>query len=256
MKRYELSRQKNIRDLGGLVGYNGLTIKYGRIYRGGSLHKVNEDDVKVIDSFHLTDIVDFRGEDEFIYQPDYPFNGVTRHSFPAIEEIIKKEDRKKDDGNLLWFVGDHTSGFEHMKIQYANLVKMEKSLNAYRNLFRLLEQDNKVIYYHCSQGKDRAGLASYFIESVLGVSEEDKIKDYLLSNEAMEKRVDVIIEELKEKSFFDETYRQSLLDVFAAKLDYLNSALSVINELHGGLDNFLRNVLFIDVTKMREMYLE
>ena len=256
MKRYELSRQKNIRDLGGMVGYNGKTIKYGRIFRGGALHRVNEDDVKIIDSFHLTDIVDFRGEDEFIYQPDYDFNGVTRHSFPAIEEIVNKEDRHKDDGNLLWFVGDHTSGYEHMKIQYANLVKMEKSLKAYRNLFRLLEQDNKVIYYHCSQGKDRAGLASYFIESVLGVSEEDKIKDYLLSNEAMEKRVDHLLEEMKDKPFYNETYRQSLLDVFSVKLDYLNSALKVINELHGGLDNFLRNVLFIDVTKMREMYLE
>ena len=65
MRKIQLSYQKNIRDLGGLIGYNGLKVKNGRIYRGGFLGRVNEEDVAIIDSLHLTDIIDFRGSNEF-----------------------------------------------------------------------------------------------------------------------------------------------------------------------------------------------
>ncbi len=102
MKRYELSFQKNIRDLGGLKTVDGRFLKEGRLFRGGALARVNEDDVKVIDSFHLTDIVDFRGEEEFLHRPDHIFDGVEYHNFPIIEEKVK-DPKQNDDGNLLWF---------------------------------------------------------------------------------------------------------------------------------------------------------
>ena len=256
MKTYELSHQKNIRDLGGLVGFEGKTIKYNCFYRGGSLHKVNEEDIKILISFHLTDMVDFRGEDEFINQPDVKLIGVAYHNFPAIEERIKKEDVHNDDGNLLWFVSYGKSGFEHMKQQYKNLINDKKSQIAYRNFFKLLQKDNKAVYFHCSQGKDRAGLASYFIETILGVSGEDKIKDYLYSNIAMEKRVKKILSDIQYKSFYNEEYHQKLLDVFAAKIEYLQGALEEMENNYGGIMNYIKDVLEVDIDRFRELYLQ
>ena len=58
MREIELYYQKNIRDLGGLVGFKKKKVKSGRIYRGGFLGHVNVEDVKIINSLHLTDIVD------------------------------------------------------------------------------------------------------------------------------------------------------------------------------------------------------
>ena len=60
MKIYELSKQKNIRDLGGLITKDGRHIKYGKIIRGGALLRLTDEDKKVIDELHLTDIIDFR----------------------------------------------------------------------------------------------------------------------------------------------------------------------------------------------------
>ena len=90
MRIIPLRYQKNVRDIGGMVGFNGRKIKEGRIYRGGFLGRVNDDDIVTIDSLHLTDIADFRGTHEFAHRPDHRFNGVTYHNFPTMEENIKK----------------------------------------------------------------------------------------------------------------------------------------------------------------------
>ena len=256
MKKYILSRQKNIRDLGGLPGMNGKHIKYGCFYRGGALHRVNDEDIEILKSMHITDIVDFRGDDEFINQPDVRLPGVTYHNFPAIQEKIKKEDTNHDDGNLLWFIKEGVNGFDHMKEQYINLIRDKKSQEAYRDFFKVLMNEGVSVYYHCSQGKDRAGLASYFIETILGVPEENKIEDYLLSNIAMGDRVAKIMIGLDNKSFYTEQYKRNLLDVFAAKMEYLDAAIEVMNNEYHGVLNYIKDVLDVDIDKFRKMYLE
>ena len=50
MKKIELSYQKNVRDLGGLVAFNGMKVKEGKIYRGGFLGRVSNDDILKINS--------------------------------------------------------------------------------------------------------------------------------------------------------------------------------------------------------------
>ena len=256
MKIYELSFQKNIRDLGGLKGHNGKTIKYNRIFRGGALHTVNKDDIEVIKSFHLTDMIDFRGEKEFIHKGDVKIEGINYINLPTIEEKIKQEDIHNEDGNLLWFVNENDSGFEHIKKQYKDFVVSKKTQEAYRRFFEILMQDNKVIYFHCSQGKDRAGLAAFYIEIALGVSMLDAMNDYLLSNIAMDKKIDGLIKSVQNKPFYNERYHQSLLDVFAAKKEYLQASIDTINENYGSVLNYLQTVLNVNLDRMRELYLE
>ena len=256
MKKYRLSHQKNIRDLGGLIGYEGKKIKSGRLYRGGVLNKIKAEDIDILRSFHLTDIVDFRGPDEFLYNPDFILDGVNYHNFPAIEERVNIQDRKKDDGNLLWFVTDNTSGFEHLRRQYRDLIRFDKSQKAYKNFFKVLMNEDRVTYFHCSQGKDRAGLASYFIETILGVSEEDKIADYLESNIAMEEKIDRLVDQVRDKPFFNEEYEKSLRDVFEANLLYLEAAIDEMNKISGSPLKYIEEVLEVDIEKFRKLYLE
>ena len=37
------------------------------------------------------------------------------------------------------------------------------------------------IFFHCTIGSDRTGTIAYFLEGLLGVSEEDRVEDYELS---------------------------------------------------------------------------
>ena len=257
MRSIPLRYQKNVRDFGGLTGIDSRKIKKGRIYRGGFLGRVSEDDIRIIDSLHLTDIADFRGTHEFQNRPDYRFKGVTYHNFPTLEENIKKEQEHLSDANLLWFVTEFTSGHDHMMETYRNLVSSDIAIKAYKEFFKLLtSKDDGVFYFHCSQGKDRAGLAAYFIEKALGVSEEEAREDYLITNLAMYEKIENLRELLKNEPFYNKTYDGKLVDVFLAKLDYLDNALKEINAKFENLDNYLRNVLEIDIDKMRELYLE
>ena len=257
MRKIELSFQKNIRDLGGLSAYNVLKVKSGLIYRGGFLGRVSEEDVKIIDSLHLTDIIDFRGSYEFEKRPDYPFKGVTFHNIPTMSEDVKKEKSKSEDSNLLWFIDEGVSGFDHMYNLYPDLLLSDVAIDALKKFFRILiDNPGHVFYFHCSQGTDRAGLVAYVLEIALGVSEKDAREDYLLSNEAMKVRIQYHLDELKDKPFFNDEYVKSLTDVFSAKEEYLNHALDEINKRCGSMDNYITKVLGIDVEKLRALYLE
>ena len=257
MRVYELSKQKNIRDLGGLKGYQGKTVKYGRLFRGGALDKVSQEDVEILKTLNITDIVDFRSKEEFVYRPDYWFENVKYHNFTTFEHEHKKEDIKHDDGNLLWFMDQGDTGFQHLYKTYLELVDTDEAQRAYANFFEVIMSDDKrVVYFHCSQGKDRVGLAAYFIESALGVSEEDKIEDYLLSNIAMEKRHEALINSVKDRPFYNEQYKNDLIEVFSAKLEYLKGALELINSKYGGVESYIKNVLHVDIDKFRAMFLE
>ena len=65
-----------------------------------------------------------------------------------------------------------------------------------------------MFYFHCSQGKDRAGLAAYFLEIALGVSKEDALNDYFLTNEAMEIRIKNLKEQVKNEHFYNKKYEK------------------------------------------------
>lgn len=259
MKVYELSFQKNIRDIGGLATSDGHHIKYGRLYRGGALYHINEDDIKVIDSFHLTDIIDFRSLEEFINMPDYLFKGVNIHHCPALrkdENEKQKREVKGADGNLLWFLDDHSSGFEHLRRTYADFVISEEGRKAYKDFFEIISQDNVVSYFHCSQGKDRTGFAAYLLEIALGVSKLDAMDDYLLSNVAMASRAEALLRSVEYKSFYNEEYKQSLIDVFSTKVEYMEAALNAMEDNYGGVLNFIKDGLGVDIERLKELYLE
>ena len=257
MRKIILTHQKNIRDLGGLVGYKGKKVKSGRIYRGGFLGRVTPEDVEVINSLHLTDIVDFRSTTEFINRPDYPFEGVTFHNYVAMINDIKKSNNKTEDSNLLWFIEEGDNGFEHMYKIYPKICVDPAGIEAFRKFYALLvSKEDGVFYFHCSQGKDRAGLAAYFLEMALGVSKEDALEDYLLTNEAMEIRIKNLKEQVKNQPYYNERYEKSLEEVFSVDARYLNHALEVIEETYGSMDNYLVNVLKIDIEKLRKIYLE
>lgn len=257
MRKIDLSYQKNVRDLGGLVGFSGKKVKEGRIYRGGFLGRVSEKDIEIINSLHLTDIVDFRSSTEFERRPDYQFEGVTFHNYPSMKEDVKAEKSKTEDSNLLWFLGDNTDGFAHMYNLYPEILLDDAGLKAYTKFFELLvSKDDGVFYFHCSQGKDRAGLAAYLLEIALGVSEKDARSDYLLSNEAMESKIKNLKAMLRNEPFYNKIYEKSLEEVFSAKEEYLDHALEEVNKKYGSIENYIKEALKVDINRLRALYLE
>ncbi len=260
MRKIYLSYQKNVRDICGLVGFNGKKVKEGKIYRGGFLGRLSDKDVETIKSLKLTDIVDFRSSVENKTRPDHYFKGVTYHNFPAMDESSDEGLKAKndyDDSNLLWFLGDSVDGFAHMYNVYPELCLTNPGIKAYRSFFEVLLKDpNRVVYFHCSQGKDRAGVAAFLLEIALGVSKEDAIEEYMLTNEAMEVKIKQLKAMLYNKPYYNKEYEMALSDVFTAKKEYINHAIEEVESRFGTVLNYIKEVLNVDVEKLREYYLE
>lgn len=260
MRKIVLSYQKNIRDLGGYVGYGGKKVKESRLYRGGFLGRVSSEDIKIINSLKLTDIVDFRSKTEYTDRPDYAFMGVTFHNLPTMDETNDEQLKKNneyDDSNLLWFLNGSTDGKGHMKRTYVDVLFSKSGRESLKEFFSLLIKDEyRVVYFHCSQGKDRAGLAAYLLLTALGVSEEDKIKDYLLSNEAMAIKIPTLKAMLKNKPYYNKEYERALTEVFSADLEYLNAALDAVKENCGSVMNYLTDILEVNIERLKEIYLQ
>ena len=184
---------------------------------------------------------------------------MTYHNFPTIDDSSEEDLRKNnqyDDSNLLWFLNGSTDGAGHMKKTYRDVLLSRVGVKAYKEFFRILSLDNKVTYFHCSQGKDRAGLGAYMFLTALGVSEEDKRIDYLQSNEAMKIKIKQLKAMLKDKPFYNKEYERALNEVFACDESYLDFALDAVKKEFGSLENYMKEVLEVDFERLRELYLE
>ena len=257
MREIELTFQKNIRDLGGLVGYQGKKVKSGVLYRGGFLDKITEEDAKILESLHITHVIDFRSQSEFLNRPDFRMHGVSYFNFPPLDNDTKKSHSSMADGNLLWFIDEGNDGREHMIQTYQQNVLSEQGKRAYRNFFKLLlDNPGGVFYFHCSQGKDRAGLAAFYLEYALGVDLETCIEDYMKSNKAMAVRVEYLINIVKNKPYFNEKYKQSMYDVFSAKKEFIEASIEEMIKLSGSIENYIVKELCVDINLLRKLFLE
>lgn len=256
MKVIDLDSTFNTRDLSSFTGADGRKIKENRLIRSGHLHSLSENDVKTLKNCNLKIVIDFRSENEFINKADVRIDGVTYLNFPALPKKELAIKGSNSDSNLLDLVNKDNGGKKLLLNTYKNLFLTKEGIEAYKNFFKVVSENQEgAILWHCSQGKDRAGMAAFLLEYALGVSNEERIEDYLFTNVAMEKTIRRLTRVVLAKSNNDYTLLPQLKDVFTAQMDYLNAAIETINEVYGSIDNFLINVLEVDIEKLKANYL-
>ena len=142
---------RNIRDLGGLevdVDGNGTVdgiIDYGRMFRGPKL--TSNDDVTSLETLGITKEIDLRGS----------------QNEPKLSNYVGREIRNYE------IAPEFNSGTYYNQFRSAITATIDD----------ILAGEN--IYFHCAIGTDRTGTMAWFLEGLLGVSEEDRVEDYELS---------------------------------------------------------------------------
>ena len=153
-RRFITTSVRNVRDLGGLEvdtdndGTVDGTLKYGRLFRGAKLSSSNTDVVNLT-KLGITEELDLRGSSEGA--------GDARFSNFQPREITN------------YLINPTTHNANYTVFRQA-LVDTMLDVIANQN-----------IYFHCKIGTDRTGTMAYFLEGLLGVSEEDRVQDYELS---------------------------------------------------------------------------
>ena len=148
---------------------------------------------------------------------------------------------------------------EWLRDLYIPLVSDEFSLNGYKKFLQLLrENENGAVLYHCSAGKDRVGVGTMLFLSIMGVSREDIIRDYLETNISFRPSIDGAIE-IGRKRGVDKRTLDVIPSLAGVDLTYIQKAYEIIDTVQGGMEGFLKNQLDLtqaEIDKMRSNYLE
>lgn len=157
-------------------------------------------------------------------------------------------------------INEFTSGEDYMISMYENIVFDKTSQLYFKTLFDILCMDlDGAILYHCTSGKDRTGITTLFLYTLLGVSEEDILLDYaasdIFNSEYIKKRKRMI------SLFLPTSVRMKslLFSLLHAKRVYLEETIKKIKDKHGSVLDYLFNEIKITSQmqeKLRNKYLE
>lgn len=228
----------NYRDLGGIRNAEGKYIKWGKILRSDDLHNLTDSDLKYLSSIPLISIVDFRTEDEIKTAADK--NPST---------VIDNYKLSISPGNLMT-AKDMTSmspeEINNFMFDMNEILVTDSSIiSQYKSFFELLQNESDTpLMFHCSAGKDRTGMGAALILFSLGVDEETIMNDYLLSNVYLADKYSEYI-----------TKYPHLKPLFEVQSQYLQSGIDKIKKEHGSVENYLINILNVNIDKMKALYL-
>ena len=263
----------NTRDLGGYSTKDGKTIKYKRLIRTDHLENISEKDAEIFaDVYKAKYEVDMRSTNEIKidYQtkiPSITFIHLPVQEFHKGEHLVTpikhlKVENKAIQSTIDYLLqmsvtGDMSKAFE---VVYRGFLSPFGQKN-YAAFLQLCKNNKEgAILFHCSEGKDRSGLAAALLLYCLGVSKEDIIYDYLKTNEYTKEKAQQREDYLRNvANIKDEVVINSIKMVCGVRLNWLEAAFDEIDKIAGDLDTFIRNNLHFsdkDIKELRDNYLE
>lgn len=160
-------KERNLRDIGGWSLPGRGTMATGLAYRSLALTDLSPSSLARIQGLGIKTIVDFR----FLGQePD-----VDQYTGPDDPELLQDLNYIPLPIDPRLFPGnDLPTAFQDHADTFLELIKLVSDPN------------NLPILFHCAEGKDRTGTAAAMLQYLMGVSREEIITDYVLSNEALD----------------------------------------------------------------------
>ena len=258
----ELKGLPNTRDVGGMAAADGRFIKHARLLRSGALGHAETADIKVLlDDFDVRTVIDLRTEEERRENPDPEdaMQGVRFVDAPILSTStfgVTREGGTLKALKMLRTLRKNPASI--MEEVYERMMLDEESQRGFKRFFNeVLATENGAVLWHCTVGKDRAGLAAALLLHALGVSREAIEQDYLVTNRYVESETQHIADALAAHGLADKL-DNSIRVLNSADLRFLHAAFDAVDRTYGGLDNYLRTQLNVTDEQralLRERYL-
>jgi protein-tyrosine phosphatase len=163
----------NFRDLGGYATADGQRTRWRVLFRADGLGELTGTDLAVMAELGIRTVVDLRSGYEVEQSRfDVDAHPVSFHHFPFIDTLPDVEAWDRKPGLL--------------GAQYKEMLD-DAGHQILGALEVLAAPGARPAVFHCTAGKDRTGLLSAIVLSLLGVPEETVVADYALSGDAMER---------------------------------------------------------------------
>jgi protein-tyrosine phosphatase len=234
----------NLRDYGDYSMAGGGRVRAGHLIRSAHQARMSEADLAVLSEYGFGTIVDLRRPIERSKQPSRRYAGfdgrVIENDLDAAGEaphitFLKSADLTPD------------SGRRFMTALYGEMPFAPSHLDLFARYFEALAETDRPVLIHCAAGKDRTGMLAALTHHLLGVSRDDLLEDYLLTNVAVD-----LVGRAPEMALQLQKYTgrlaapDAVVAFMGVEAAYLDAAFKAIEARHGSLDGYLEQVLGVD----------
>jgi len=167
-----LAGGRNFRDLGGYEAADGRRVRWGRLYRSGVMASLTPADRTYLGALGIRSICDLRSAQERTSEPTPAFGDAA----PAIASFDYDMSRSMAKMFAARTQAEAITTFGDAYVDMTQYLAPN-----YTDMFARLARGEAPLTVNCSAGKDRTGVASALILSVLGASRETIVADYALS---------------------------------------------------------------------------
>jgi protein-tyrosine phosphatase len=250
----------NLRDLGGWPTRGGGRVRSRVLYRSTELNKLQGEDEVVFARLGIRSIYDLRTEEERDQQPDRIPTGTEY----VVCDVLK-DSPNTAPAELLKVISDPKAAEEMLgggkavalfEIGYRQSVSLSSALAAYSRLFSdLSHEEHRPALFHCTTGKDRTGWAAACMLMLLGVSDEDVMREYLLTNDELLPALKPMFDGFEAAGGDPEL----LLPVFGVRKEYLQTALEEMRKNFGTIEGYFTEGLGLDadvIQALRDSFIE
>jgi len=247
----------NFRDFGGYDTAYGRQLKRGLLYRSANHAYATEADLARMRDMGLAVIVDLRRSDERAREP--------AKRWPGFAAAVVENDILSDHADWVTLMKDLPAitpqwFYDDGKSYYARAPFEARHVDLFRRYFETLAGLDGPLVVHCAAGKDRTGFICALTHHIAGVSHDDMVADYLLTNDEdrLARKMDFLGPWIETQTGL-KAPREALRVAVSVNTDYLETAFAAVIARHGSIDGYLAEALGVDEAlreKIRERLLD
>ena len=223
----------NFRDLGGSRTHDGRTVAWRRLFRSATLHKMNDREMSrlkqeirpraVIDLRNLRD-PEKNSEALLLEEIGARYYPLPFSTWPWGSSYVKDEAEA------------HANATNMGEIYLYRLGEKPFGKRLVDALEIIAERNNHPLVFHCSAGKDRAGVLAAMVLTAMGIVDDDVVDDYVLSAPLMT--------DIRGRMTSDPEAAPQLKDLpdfqWEASAESMAVFLSLLRQEYGSADGYLK----------------
>ncbi len=231
-RHFPMDSIQNFRDLGGYFTRSNQQMRWGKIYRSGSLSHMGDNDKNILQALRVKTVIDFRTPEHIQHSPDI-FECDNYINLPIEATSFDQNIKNKITGGY-FLKGDAVI---YTQDCYRKII--DNHSDQYSRFFDILcDESNYPVLFHCGLGKDRTGLASFFLLKALDIPVDIIEEDFLLSNEGINK-----LQMVKGSTELSEQMQEAMTMIFKADISQLRYAIYCMKKKSGSVEEYMAKEL-------------
>lgn len=260
----------NARDLGGYKVLDGRVVRDGMLIRAAHLAHATCEDLQYLAGIPVSAVIDFRKQEEKRGKEDRMVPGAGYLALPIdasgniAAQATEKEKKKISGGKefdvkkFIVFIAFNDKARKVAREMYPTLFFDPECQKQYACFFRhVLAAGSGAVLYHCTQGKDRTGVASALLLAALGADRETIVADFDATNRVYEADIRKYSRRVRFLGGKEEELAV-VKAILGCNTENFVKALDRIDVEYGSMDSYLENALGLtpaDREILKERYL-